>query len=152
MSILPKASYKFSGIPINISIALFNRSRKEHLKFIWNDKRTQITKKSSKWTRQHISWFQTKQRHGFDPWVGKSPGEGNGNPLQYSCLKNSLREEPGGRQFIELHRIRHDWAAEQRQTYDLHNSMVLPSKDKYTNGTESKAQNRATQIRSTNIW
>ena len=22
----------------------------------------------------------------FDPWVGKIPGEGNGNPLQYSCL------------------------------------------------------------------
>ena len=28
------------------------------------------------------------KRHGFDPWVGRSPGEGNGNPLQYSCLEN----------------------------------------------------------------
>ena len=27
-------------------------------------------------------------RHGFDPWVGRSPGEENGNPLQYSCLEN----------------------------------------------------------------
>ena len=27
----------------------------------------------------------------FDPWVGKiSPGEGNGSPLQYSCLENSM--------------------------------------------------------------
>ena len=25
---------------------------------------------------------------GFDPWVGKIPGEGNGNPLQYSFLEN----------------------------------------------------------------
>ena len=24
----------------------------------------------------------------FDPWVRKSLGEGNGNPLQYSCLEN----------------------------------------------------------------
>ena len=24
------------------------------------------------------------------PELGRSPGEGNGNPLQYSCLKNSL--------------------------------------------------------------
>ena len=24
------------------------------------------------------------------PWLGRSPGEGNGNPLQYSCLKNSM--------------------------------------------------------------
>ena len=23
----------------------------------------------------------------FNPWVGKIPGEGNGNPLQYSCLE-----------------------------------------------------------------
>ena len=22
------------------------------------------------------------------PWSGKTPGEGNGNPLQYSCLGN----------------------------------------------------------------
>ena len=22
--------------------------------------------------------------------LGRSPGEGNGNPLQYSCLKNSM--------------------------------------------------------------
>ena len=23
------------------------------------------------------------------PWSGRSPGEGNGNPLQYSCLEKS---------------------------------------------------------------
>ena len=26
----------------------------------------------------------------FDPWIGKTPGEGNGNPHQYSCLDNSM--------------------------------------------------------------
>ena len=26
---------------------------------------------------------------GLIPWSGRSPGEGNGNPLQYSCLENS---------------------------------------------------------------
>ena len=80
MSILPKSSYRFSGIPINISIALFFRSRKEPLKFIWNHKRPQITKKFSKWTRHHISWFQTKQRHGFDPWVRKIHWRRKGQP------------------------------------------------------------------------
>ena len=30
------------------------------------------------------------RRCGFDPWVGRSPGEGNGNPLQYSCWDNSM--------------------------------------------------------------
>ena len=31
-----------------------------------------------------------------------SPGEGNGNPLQYSCLENSWTEEPGRLQFMGL--------------------------------------------------
>ena len=30
------------------------------------------------------------ERCGFDPWVRKIPGEGNGNPLQYSCLENFM--------------------------------------------------------------
>ena len=29
---------------------------------------------------------------------GRSPGEGDGYPLQYSCLENSRTEEPGGLQ------------------------------------------------------
>ena len=27
---------------------------------------------------------------GFDPCVGRSPGEGNGNPLQYFCLEKYM--------------------------------------------------------------
>jgi len=30
------------------------------------------------------------KRCSFDPWVGKIPGGGHGNPLQYSCLENPL--------------------------------------------------------------
>ena len=30
--------------------------------------------------------------------LGRSPGEGNGNPLQYSCLENSM--DRGARQAI----------------------------------------------------
>ena len=37
-------------------------------------------------------WFRSIllqcRRCRFHPWVGRSPGEGNGNPLQYSCLGN----------------------------------------------------------------
>ena len=29
------------------------------------------------------------------PGLGRSPGEGNGNPLQYSCMKIPWMEEPG---------------------------------------------------------
>ena len=30
---------------------------------------------------------------GFHPVLGRSPGEGNGNPLQYSCLENLMDRE-----------------------------------------------------------
>ena len=30
------------------------------------------------------------QRSRFNPWVGKIPGGGNGNPLQYSHLGNPM--------------------------------------------------------------
>ena len=29
---------------------------------------------------------------GLIPGLGRSPGEGNGNPLQYSCLENPMDE------------------------------------------------------------
>ena len=40
------------------------------------------------------------------PGWGSSPGEGNGNPLHYSCLENSRSEEPGGLQSMGLQRVR----------------------------------------------
>ena len=30
---------------------------------------------------------------GSIPWSGRSPGEGNGNPLQYSCLEDPMDRE-----------------------------------------------------------
>ena len=35
-------------------------------------------------------------------------GEGNGTPLQYSCLENPMMEEPGGLQSMGLLRVGHD--------------------------------------------
>ena len=51
---------------------------------------------------------------GSIPGPGRSPGEGNGNPLQYSCLEN-----PMGRAAqcatVQGVRVRHDLATEQQQ-------------------------------------
>ena len=38
---------------------------------------------------------------------GRSPGEGNGNPLQYSVWKTLWTEEPGGLQSMGSQRVRH---------------------------------------------
>ena len=45
---------------------------------------------------------------GSIPELGRSPGVENGNPLQYSCLKNSMDKEPGGVQSIGSQRVGHD--------------------------------------------
>ena len=33
---------------------------------------------------------KTHRRHGFDPWVGRSLGEGSDNPHHCSCLGNLM--------------------------------------------------------------
>ena len=45
---------------------------------------------------------------GSIPGSGRSPGGGNGNPLQYSCLENPWTEEPGGLESMGLQRAEHD--------------------------------------------
>ena len=39
---------------------------------------------------------------GLIPGSGRSPGEGNGNPLQYSCLENSM---DGGAWWATVHGV-----------------------------------------------
>jgi len=39
---------------------------------------------------------------GSIPWLGRSSGEGNGNPLQYSCLENPM---DGGAWWATVHGV-----------------------------------------------
>ena len=47
---------------------------------------------------------------GSIPGSGWSPGEGNSNPLQYSCPEIPWTEEPGRLQSMVLQSVGHDWA------------------------------------------
>ena len=41
--------------------------------------------------------------------LGRSPGEGDGNPLQYSCLENPMdREDPHGLEFMVSQKVGHN--------------------------------------------
>ena len=42
---------------------------------------------------------------GLIPWLGRSPGEGNGYPLQYSCLENSMDRGAWQLQFMGWQRV-----------------------------------------------
>ena len=69
--------------------------------------------KAYKWLsgKESICWCRRHRRCGrcrFDPFPpGRSPGGGNGNPLQYICLENSMDR---GAWSIGSQRVRHDWA------------------------------------------
>ena len=39
--------------------------------------------------------LRREQSHGYHDLGASSLGEGNGTPLQYSCLENPMTEEPG---------------------------------------------------------
>jgi len=43
---------------------------------------------------------------GSIPGSGRSTGEGNGSPLQYSCLENSMDE---GAWWAEVHEVTKSW-------------------------------------------
>ena len=47
---------------------------------------------------------------GLIPGLAKAPGEGNGSPLQYSCLGNPMDRGGWWLQFMGSQRVRHDWA------------------------------------------
>ena len=51
------------------------------------------------------------ENSGLIPRLGRSPGEGNGNPVQHFARKIPWTEEPGGLLSIGLQRVRHDWSS-----------------------------------------
>ena len=55
---------------------------------------------------------------GLTPELGRSPGEGNGNPLQYSCLGDSKAREA-------WQSIVHPWDGEELDMIELLNTHIL---------------------------
>ena len=52
---------------------------------------------------KHLSamWYP-----GLIPGMGRSPGEGNGQPFQYTCLENSM---DGGARWTTVHGVTKSW-------------------------------------------
>ena len=51
------------------------------------------------------------------PGSGRSPGEGNGNPLQYSCLENPM---DGGAWWATVHGVAKSWTRLNDFTFTFH--------------------------------
>ena len=68
-----------------------------------------------KWIHIRIYIFLSMFLNNIPIYVNKQclqiqTGEGNGTPLQYSCLENPMGGEPGRLQSMGSLRIRHDWS------------------------------------------
>ena len=59
--------------------------------------------------------FANAGESGLIPGSGRSPGVGNGNPLQYSCLGNPMDRRASGLQSIRSQRVGHDLVTKHRQ-------------------------------------
>ena len=53
----------------------------------------------------------------LDPWFSKIPRGGNGTPLQYSCLENSMDRGSWQATIQGLQRVGHDWACTHTHTH-----------------------------------
>ena len=55
-----------------------------------------------------MSYAEDIRDMGSIPGLGGSPGEGNGNPLQYSCLENPMDRGAWWAQSMGSQRVGHD--------------------------------------------
>ena len=58
------------------------------------------------------------------PGLGRSPGEGNGNPLQYSCLENPMDR---GAWQVAVHRVPQSWT--QLKRLSIHKNWIEEKKN-----------------------
>ena len=62
---------------------------------------------------------------GLIPGLGRAPGGGHGNPLQYLAWRIPWTQEPGGLQSIGSHRVGHDCSDLAQHTINLISYPIL---------------------------
>ena len=67
------------------------------------------------WLREASAY--TAGDPGSSPELGRSSGEGNGNPLQYSCLENPI---DGGAWVAAVHWVARSWTRLSKFTFPFH--------------------------------
>ena len=98
MFVCEKTNFKASYMSYHIQISSQNGSKPKHKKVV-------------QWWRTACSCRRHETRDtGATPGPGRCPGEGNGHPLQFSCLENSRQRSLS----MRSQRVGHDWATEHK--------------------------------------
>ena len=104
----------------------FPKGKATNLKnYLWSSRASQMAllvkkKKSACQCRRH----KRQEDVGSIPGQGKSPGVGNGNPLQYSCLENSTDRGNWWATIMGCQRVGHNWVKEQWRSTDVHTNDI----------------------------
>ena len=72
------------------------------------------------WLSGKESAYSSGDSSSISVW-GRSPGEGNGNPLQYSCLENSMES---GAWWAAVHGAAKSWTWQQLNTHNWHRQLI----------------------------
>ena len=65
---------------------------------------------------------------GSIPGLGRSPGEGNANPLQYSCLGNPMGKRAWQATVHGVAKVRHDLATKTNKIYEVNKRIDITEK------------------------
>ena len=88
---------------------------------------TKVSAKNSGLPRQLSCREPTYQcrRCRFNPWVGRFPGGGNGNPLQYPCLENPMDKGAWWATVTKSPTHLSDWALMKLRTQKLRGRIIF---------------------------
>ena len=73
--------------------------------------------------------YRRRRDSGLIPRLGRFPGEGHGNPLQYLCLENPMTEET---RWAKVHRVAKSWIQPKQFCKHAHIDYVRESSCFYT--------------------
>ena len=112
-------SVEYSYIQLVLVIFIRNTFKRAYLVLItfWKIRPSSLHIKEVLWASQVVLVVKNPATGAGDsrdtgsiPGLGRSPGEGHGSPLQYSCLVNPMDRGTWQATVHGLQRFRHDWS------------------------------------------
>ena len=89
-----------------IALISYETSRNTETAVYSKGKKICLKRRGSASGKEPTCQCKRHKRCGFDPWLGRFPGGGHGNPLQYPCLENPIDR---GAWWATVHRVTNNY-------------------------------------------